>query len=520
MLGSETTSAAPLIAFMLVVVLSILLALMFGANADGLDEVYVAGRSLGPWRNSLALTGDSVSVLTLLTTTGAISVAGYDGMTLAGSAVCALGILLVFARPLNETGRYTLGGTLSAKFPYRSVRIAAVVATLCFCVPMAMVQLMAAGGATAALVDLSSSGGVRLCTALIGMMMICASVFGGMRGNTILQLVKTVFLLAFIVVLTGLLMHEMNWDFGRLTDQAALRSEDPDGFYLPGGLAVTSAGSVDVLSSQLTVLVGSAIAPHVIMRVKTSATGGAAQRSVLRALAFFGLFTLVTVVLGLGAAALVSNPSSRYADPSGGTSLLRLVDHLGVESGGGLLQAAFVSVVFLTSMTVVTALTFSCGVTLAHDLYTHVRMRGDADPVTEFRVMRGVTPAVGLLMVFLAVVLQNWRVEFLAQFAVAVAAASILPALTYALFWSGATRLSVLWSVYGGLGCAVLLQVFGPTVSGAPSALFPEVDFSWFPLTTSGLVSIPVGFLCGWIGGRIGRQRTAAALRTPVRAKS
>lgn len=39
-----------------------------------------------------------------------------------------------------------------------------------------------------------------------------------------------------------------------------------------------------------------------------------------------------------------------------------------------------------------------------------------------------------------------------------------------------------------------------PVVSGSPTSLFPGVDFQLFPLENPGLVSIPLGFLAGWIG--------------------
>ena len=37
-------------------------------------------------------------------------------------------------------------------------------------------------------------------------------------------------------------------------------------------------------------------------------------------------------------------------------------------------------------------------------------------------------------------------------------------------------------------------------MSGGPASLFPGVDFQLFPLENPGLVSIPAGFLAGWIG--------------------
>ncbi|MGI8458733.1 MAG: cation acetate symporter, partial [Propionibacteriaceae bacterium] len=44
------------------------------------------------------------------------------------------------------------------------------------------------------------------------------------------------------------------------------------------------------------------------------------------------------------------------------------------------------------------------------------------------------------------------------------------------------------------------LVFFSPVVSGSPSSMLPNSDWAWFPLNNPGLVSIPIGFLCGVLG--------------------
>jgi cation/acetate symporter len=65
----------------------------------------------------------------------------------------------------------------------------------------------------------------------------------------------------------------------------------------------------------------------------------------------------------------------------------------------------------------------------------------------------------------------------------------------------------------------VVLVIFSPVVSGKPPAtpggkspsLFPAgTDFSWFPLDNPGLVSIPMGFLCGFIGTIMSKEYNKA----------
>jgi len=36
--------------------------------------------------------------------------------------------------------------------------------------------------------------------------------------------------------------------------------------------------------------------------------------------------------------------------------------------------------------------------------------------------------------------------------------------------------------------------------------MFPDVDFHWFPLENPGIISIPVGFLLGWLGTFLSKE--------------
>ena len=36
--------------------------------------------------------------------------------------------------------------------------------------------------------------------------------------------------------------------------------------------------------------------------------------------------------------------------------------------------------------------------------------------------------------------------------------------------------------------------------------MFPDHDWQWFPLSNPGIISIPFGFLCGWIGTLLSKE--------------
>jgi len=54
--------------------------------------------------------------------------------------------------------------------------------------------------------------------------------------------------------------------------------------------------------------------------------------------------------------------------------------------------------------------------------------------------------------------------------------------------------------MYGGLISTIVLIVFSPAVSGAKTAMLPNMDFAWFPLANPGIVSIPLAFILGIVG--------------------
>ncbi|MEU1122081.1 cation acetate symporter [Streptomyces sp. NPDC005899] len=504
--AGQALGALPLVAFLLVVCLAVLLYLLYGVDADGTGNVYVAGRSLRPLPNAFALTGDYISVVTLLSVTGSVALTGFGGIALAAGGVGALGVLLLLAQPLRTAGQFTLGDTWDARFPGAAARVAGTVATLCFCLPLTVVQLVVAGSAVSFLLGLSDIGpAAQFCTALIGGIMISAASVSGMRGNTVLQVIKTVVLLLAMTVLAGQVLDEFGWNPGRLLDEAGRGSTDPGHFHLGGLLRGDGpAGTLSQISALVTVVLGAGAAPHILMRLKAAADDVSARRTVTYSIGLVAAFSGLATLLGLGATALLGARSLSAADPQGLAAIPLLALQLAADgSSGGAILALTVSMIFLTSLTVVAALTLSSAASLAHDIFGRGRSMA-----TEIKLMRWSGAIVGTLAVVLAVGLQGRNVVSLSHFAIAATAAAILPSLVLGLFWSGYTRAGMLWSVYGGIGCCVVLQLFGPAVSGSPDSTLPDVDFAWFPLDSTGLVSVPVGFLLGWVASLASRSST------------
>ena len=118
------------------------------------------------------------------------------------------------------------------------------------------------------------------------------------------------------------------------------------------------------------------------------------------------------------------------------------------------------------------------------------------------------------LSIVLAIGAQGLNVAFLVAIAFAIAASGNLPAVLYSLFWKKFNTRGAVWAIYGGLFSAIILLVFSPNVSGLATSFIPYVEggvrFDYFPLANPGIVSIPLGFLFGWLGTITSSERNLA----------
>lgn len=133
--------------------------------------------------------------------------------------------------------------------------------------------------------------------------------------------------------------------------------------------------------------------------------------------------------------------------------------------------------------------------------------KGKATQAEEVIVARLAAAAIGVMGMMLALLSWGTSTATLAFLAFAIAASAILPTIVYSLFWRRFTARGALLSLYGGLACSVLLVVFSPIVSSSPNSIYPDTDFAWFPLQNPGIVSIPAGFLLGWLGSVLSKPQ-------------
>jgi cation/acetate symporter len=227
------------------------------------------------------------------------------------------------------------------------------------------------------------------------------------------------------------------------------------------------------------------------------------------AIGIIGAFYLMTIALGFGAAALVSQKEITDSNPAGNTAAPLLAWHLGGGGGnswGAILLASISAVAFATILAVVAGLTLASSSSFAHDIYSNVIKRGKASEKQEVGAARVSAILIGAVAVTLGIFAGKLNVAGLVALAFAVAASANLPTILYSLFWKRFNTNGALWSIYGGLITSVVLVLFSPVVSGGEKSMWPDVDFHWFPLENPGLISIPAGFLLGWLGSLLSKN--------------
>lgn len=341
---------------------------------------------------------------------------------------------------------------------------------------------------------------------------------GGMKGTTWVQMVKAVMLIAGALLMTFLVLLKFDFNVSELLGEAAKNSGLGHAFLEPGvKYGVTGTTKLDFISLGIALVLGTAGLPHILIRFYTVPTAKAARKSVNWAIGIIGVFYLMTIALGFGAAALLDKKTITDSNPAGNTAAPLLADEL----GGPVLLAVISAVAFATILAVVAGLTLASSSSFAHDLYANVIRKGEATQEEEVRAARWATVGIGIVAIVLGVFARDLNVAGLVALAFAVAASANLPTILYSLFWKRFTTQGALWSIYGGLISSVFLVLFSPVVSGNPkSSMFKDVDFHWFPLENPGLISIPLGFLLGWVGSLLSKEEPDKAKYAELEVRS
>ncbi len=490
------------------VLITLVIVFRASRNSKTAADYYAAGRSFSGAQNGLAIAGDYLSAASFLGICGAIAVNGYDGFLYSiGFLVAWLVALLLVAELMRNTAKFTMGDVLAFRMRQRPIRAAAAISTLAVSFFYLLAQMAGAGALVNLLLGIEGEAAQNAIIATVGVVMILYVLVGGMRGTTWVQIIKAALLIAGAAGMTLWVLGMYGFNFSSLlADAVAMEGGKGEALLAPGAqYGVNALTKLDFLSLGLALVLGTAGLPHVLMRFYTVPTAKEARRSVVWAISLIGLFYLFTLVLGYASGALVGAEEIASA-PGGVNSAAPL---LALALGGPVLLGFIAAVAFATILAVVAGLTITASASFAHDVYSNVVKKGNTTPGSEVRVARITSLVIGAVAIVGGIFAKEQNVAFLVALAFAVAASANLPTILYTLFWKRFNTQGALWSIYGGLIVTITLIVFSPAVSGTEKAMFPDLDFAFFPLSNPGLVSIPLAFFLGWLGTVLSKEHDA-----------
>lgn len=494
--------------FVVFIVVTMTVVMRAGKTTKEASDFYTGGASFTGTQNGLAIAGDYLSAASFLGIVGSIALNGYDGFLYSiGFFVAWLVALLLVAEPLRNVGRFTMADVLSFRLRQKPVRVAAAISTLAVSLFYLIAQMAGAGSLVSVLLDLHGTTEQAIVVAVVGLIMTAYVLVGGMKGTTYVQMIKAVLLIGGVAIMTIWTFIAVRGGFSTLFNEAIAAHADSSRIAEAGYVAedimkpglkygASFTTQLDFISLGLSLVLGTAGLPHVLMRFYTVPTAKEARKSVTWAIVLIGSFYLMAMVLGYGAAALVG-PDRILAAPGGANAAAPL---LALDLGGSIFMALISAVAFATVLAVVAGLAITASASVAHDVYNNVLRDGKATEEETVRISRITVIVLGIVSIILGILAMSQNVAFLVSLAFAVAASANVPTILFSLYWKRFNTGGAVASMYTGVIASLVLIFFSPAVSGVPSAMVPNADWSIFPLTSPGLVAIPLAFIAGIIG--------------------
>ncbi|MDR5683283.1 MAG: cation acetate symporter [Armatimonadota bacterium] len=495
-------------------------------------EFYLASRTVNASLNASAVCGDYFSAASFLGVAGAVYASGLDGVWFGvGFAGGFVPLLLFTASPLRRFGEYTLPDYFAARFDSAAARLVAVALVQIIVLFYLAPQMVGAGTVWELLVGGGVLGLSPYATGVTvtAVAMIAFSILGGMRGMTWNQALQFWIMLSAVALVlafaaaagfsytralrdlsAGPLVNPERWRVadllrpdpdGRLPVEVARsvmreaywqqhiapRLADPDAevvvlmpqrsrlraepavFNRPGHLYTP----LDHASLLLTLVLGTAGLPHVVMRFYTNPTGPMARRTTVYVVLFTSAFYWLASAAGVAGRTL----TPALSDDNVGVGLaVQVVDgllmhpdqvlpFLAQSLGGSMLLGYVAAGAFAAMLSTIGGLLLASAASWGHDVFEQF-LRPDAPERLRVRVAK--IALVAMALVALAVGLAIPRVALFRAFpavialmvswAFAVSASGLVPVLVASIWWKGVTpRGAIAGMITGGGGCLLLL---------------------------------------------------------------
>ncbi|MFJ6095662.1 solute symporter family protein [Williamsia muralis] len=493
-MGDNGFNTTAIVVSTLLVTLTLVATYVAARRTKSTSDYWTAGGGLSGRTNGIAIAGDFLSSSSLLGYAGLAFLFGLDGVLYA-IAACAIFLMVLFmiAEKLRNLGKFTFADALALRLRAKPVRAISALSTLSVAIFYLLAQLVAGGVLMEALAGIDFSWGVVVAAAL----MLAYVLFGGMLATTWVQVIKAVMLMAVVSLLVILVLIKVDPNPISVINMAAENTPIGDAFLGTGG---SFSNPWNLISMGVAVTLSAVGLPHVLMRFFTVPDAVQARKSALWAVGLIGVFNVLIAFLGLSARAVLGTDGIETAGAGGNLALPALAQYLGGGQtfGGDLVLALLAAVAFATILAVTAGLVLNGSSAVAHDLWTNLLGRREAEERAVGRVSAIVLVAIAVVITL--VIGSGQNVTFLAVVATSIAASANFPVLLLTLTWSRMRTMGAIVGALSGLISAILLIVLSPAVwpGGADAAPFPLA----YPI----LISLPIGFLGCYLGSILSRD--------------
>ncbi len=278
------------------------------ARAGSTSEFYAAGGNVHPVLNGMATAADWMSAASFISMAGLISNMGYGGaLFLMGWTGGYVLLAMLLAPYLRKFGKFTVPQFIGDRFYSKSASSVAVVCLLIASLTYIIGQMTGVGVAFSRFLGVSSDVGIYAGMAIV----FAYAVFGGMKGITYTQVAQfVVLILAYTVPaifislqLTGNPIPQLGLGGDYVGSDMSLLSK-LDMVVTDLGFdqytTTTAGSSLNMFMYTMSLMIGTAGLPHVIMRFFTVPSVKAARSSAGWALVFIAiLYTTAPAVAAM-----------------------------------------------------------------------------------------------------------------------------------------------------------------------------------------------------------------------------
>ncbi|MBZ9559268.1 MULTISPECIES: sodium:solute symporter family protein [Modicisalibacter] len=269
------------------------------AKAGSTKDFYVAGGGVHPVTNGMAIGADWMSAASFISMAGLIAAGGYANSTfLMGWTGGYVLLAMLLAPYLRKFGKFTVPEFIGDRFYSKTARMVAVVCLIVASVTYVIGQMAGAGVAFSRFLEVDATTGLIIAAVVV----FFYSVLGGMKGITYTQVAQYIVLIIAYTIPAVFISLELTGNpvppLGLFSDHSA--SGEP--LLAKLNEVVTALGfnaytamvdnKLNMVLFTLSLMIGTAGLPHVIMRFFTVPKVADARWSAGWALVFIGLLYL------------------------------------------------------------------------------------------------------------------------------------------------------------------------------------------------------------------------------------